>query len=202
MATGRAGHEAGARRRREAVERHRQAGVGAVTIKKAKLSPSAIEDAWQREATRVAIAEARAVIVGGAMPPLTPIGRLSDTEWGWIVAAVLFGWISTRARQATSNGVGPNTFLYANEAFNPDPWDAGAIEAILPELGNCEADWSKSLSQFSREEMIAFLGDAYNLIGKAMLARDQGEQLVTRKGPPGTAEAAPAEANWDDPIPF
>ena len=174
-------------------------------IKKGKLrfpSLSAIEDAWQREATRVAIEQARAVVSGGALPPMTPVGRLSDTEWGWIVAAVLFGWINTRARQATSNGVGPDKYLYVNEMLNPDPWDAGAIEAILPELGNCEADWSKSLSQFSREEMIAFLGDAYNLIGKAMFARDKGEQLVTRKGPPGTAEPATAEANWDDPVPF
>ena len=174
-------------------------------IKKGKLrfpSLSAIEDAWQREATRVAIEKARAVVSGGALPPLTPVGRLSDSEWGWIVAAVLFGWITTRSRQATSNGVGPDKYLYVNEMLNPDPWDAGAIEAILPELGNCEADWSKSLSQFSREEMIAFLGDAYNLIGKAMLARDKGEKLVTRKGPPGAAEPTEEQADWNDPVPF
>ena len=165
-------------------------------------SLTAIEDAWQREATRVAVEKARAVVSGGALPPLTPVGRLSDSEWGWIVAAVLFGWVTTRSRQATSNGVGPNKSLYGNDAFNPDPWDAGAIEAILPELGNCEADWSKSLSQFSREEMIAFLGDAYNLIGKAMLARDKGEKLVTRKGPPGAAEPTEEQADWNDPVPF
>ena len=159
-------------------------------------SLTVIEDVWQREATRVAIEQARAVVAGGAVPALTPIGRLSDTEWGWIVAAVLFGWISTRARQATDNGIGPDKYLYGNEAFNPDPWDIGAIEAILPELGNCAADWSKSLSQFSREEMIAFLGDAYNLIGKAMLARDVGEQLATRKGPAGE------QADPNDPLPF
>jgi hypothetical protein len=173
-------------------------------VKKDKLrfpSPSAIEDAWQREATRVAIEQARAVVGGGAVPPLTPIGRLSDSEWGWVVAAVLSGWINTRARQATDTGVGPDRFL-RETAINPDPWDAGTIEAILPELGNCETDWSKSLAAFSREEMITFLGDAYNLIGKAILARDKGEHLVTRKGPPGTAETATAEANWDDPLPF
>jgi len=104
-------------------------------------------------------------------------------------------WLDQRARQATNKGVGADKYLYDNEAFNPDPWDIGAIEAILPELGNCQADWSKSLSQFSREEMIAFL-DAYNLIGKAMLARDVGEQLVTRKGPAGE------QADPNDPIPF
>jgi hypothetical protein len=54
-------------------------------------SLTAIEDAWQREATRVAVEKARAVVSGGALPPMTPVGRLSDSEWGWIVAAVLFG---------------------------------------------------------------------------------------------------------------
>jgi hypothetical protein len=172
--------------------------------KKIKLrfpSPSAIEDAWQREATRVAIAKARAVVSGGAVPLMTPIGRLSDIEWGWIVASILFGWIDTRARQATSNGAGPDKYI-RDTGINPDPWDTGAIDSILPELANPEVDWSKSLAEFSREEMIAFLSDAYNLIGKAMILRDKGESLVTSKGPPDTAEAATAEPDWDDGLPF
>ena len=129
--------------------------------KKIKLrfsSPGAIKDAWQREATRVAIAKARAVVSGGAVPPITPIGRLSDIEWGWIVASILFGWIDTRARQATSNGAGPDKNI-RDTGINPDPWDTGAIDSILPELANPEVDWSKSLAEFSREEMIAFESD-------------------------------------------
>jgi hypothetical protein len=156
-------------------------------------SLSAIEDCWQREATRVAIEQVRAVVNGGAVPPLTPIGRLGDVEWGWIVAAVLFGWINTKAQQATSNGVGlPDQFRYIREShLEPDPWDQGAIEAILPELANSSTDWNKRLVEFSRDEMIAFLGDAYNLIGKAMLLRDLGEARVTSKGPNGeVAEAS------------
>jgi hypothetical protein len=179
--------------------------MGVMTVVRGKRrfpSPSALEDIWQREATRVAIEQARAVVSGGVVPPLTPIGRLSDVEWGWIVAAVLFGWINTRARQATSNGVGPGQFLYMRKTgIDPDPWDIGAVEAVLPELANSDTDWSKSLTDFSRQEMIAFLGDAYNLIGKAMLARDRGEQLVTRTVPRG-AVAATAEQDWDDPLPF
>jgi hypothetical protein len=69
----------------------------------------------------------------------------------------------------------------------------------LPELANSDADWSKSLTEFSREEMIAFLGDAYNLIGKAMLARNKGERLVTRRLPLSMAKAD--EKDWDDPLP-
>jgi hypothetical protein len=161
-------------------------------------SLSAVEDIWQREATRVAIEKARAAVRGGTVPPMTPIGRLSDTEWGWIVAAVLFGWIDTRARQAVDNGVGVNKHI-RDTGVDPDPWDAGAIEAILPELANPEIDWTKSLAEFTREEMIAFLGDAYNLVSKAMLARDTGEKLVTRRLPLGTAKAD--EEDWDDALP-
>jgi hypothetical protein len=160
------------------------------------LSLNALEDCWVREATRVAIEQARAVINGGAVPPLTPIARLSDIEWGWIVAAIIFGWINTRAQQATGNGAGPHKYI-RETGIDPDPWDIGAIEAILPELASSSTDWSKSLAEFSREEMIAFLGDAYNLIGKAMLARDKGEQLVTFKGPPGTEEAI-SEKEFDE----
>jgi hypothetical protein len=173
--------------------------MGVMSARKKKLrlpSLSAIENCWQREATCVAIEHVRAAISGGAVPPNTPVGRLSEIELGWFVAGALFGWINTRARQAVDNGVGVNKHI-RDTGLEPDPWDAGAIETILPELAKSEIDWSKSLAQFSREEMIAFLGDAYNLIGKAMLVRDSGEQLVTRRLPLGTAE----QADWDDKLP-
>jgi hypothetical protein len=141
-------------------------------------SPGAIEDEWQRRATAVAIEQARAVVSGGAVPPMMAIGRLSNTEWGWIVAAALFGWISTRAAQATNNGVGMDAYI-RTVAIEPDPWLAGAVAAILPELAKREIDWSKSLSGFSRGEMTDFLIDPYTLISKAIICRDKGENLVT-----------------------
>jgi hypothetical protein len=161
-------------------------------------SLSAIEDCWQREATRVAIEKARAAISGGAVPPNTSIGRLSDTEWGWIVAAALYGWIDVRARQAVGNGIGIDKHI-RDTGLEPDPWDIGAIEAALPELATSEIDWTKSLAEFSREEMIEFLGDAYNLIGQAMLARDTGEKLVTRRLPLGVAQQPEGDFNDEPP---
>jgi hypothetical protein len=157
-------------------------------------SLSAIEDCWQREAMRVAIDKARAAVSGGAVSPNTPIGRLSEIEWGWIAAGILFGWIDVRARQAVDNGIGVNKHI-RDSGLEPDPWDIGAIEAILPELATSDIDWSKPLAELSREEMIAFLGDVYNLIGKAMLARDTGEKLVTRRLPLGTAEHHEGDPN-------
>lgn len=172
--------------------------------KKTKLrlpSLSAIEDCWQREATRVAIEKASAAVSSGAVPPMTPIGRLSDIEWGRLVAAILFGWIDVRARQAVNNGVGVDKYI-RDTGIEPDPWNIGAIEAILPELATSEIDWNKSLADLSREEMIAFLGDAFNLIGKAMLARDTGEQMITRRLPLGMAQRGEGDVPWDDAIPL
>jgi hypothetical protein len=157
------------------------------------LSPTAIEDAWLRRATAVAIEQARAVVSGGAVPPNTPVGRLSDVEFGWIVAAVLFGWITTRAEQATDSGIGLEQSI-RDLSLDPDPWDVGAIAAILPELAASEVDWSKPLAELPRDEMIAFLADALSLIRKAMAARDRGIGLVTRRTPASTAREALAAA--------
>jgi hypothetical protein len=153
------------------------------------LLPSAIEDAWLRRATAVAIEQARAVVSGGAAPPNTPVGRLSDVEWGWILAGMLFGWISTRAEQATDSGVGVEESIRAT-GIDPDPWDTGAIAAILPELAASDVDWQKPLVELSRDEMITFLADALTLIRKAMAARDRGQGLVTQQTPASTAREA------------
>jgi hypothetical protein len=66
---------------------------------------AAIDDAWQRESTRAAIEGCRAIIKKGIIPHGTAVGRLGDTEWGWLVTAVLFGWISTRAQQAVAEQI-------------------------------------------------------------------------------------------------
>jgi hypothetical protein len=160
-------------------------------------SPSGIEDAWLRQATVAAIKGARTVVSGGAVLPMRPIGRLSDVEWGWIVSAILFGWIRERANQATSNGLQAEKQLQQT-GLDPNPWDAGAIGTILPELADAKVDWNASLADLSRDEMIAFLGDAYTLIQKAMLARDLGEHQITRQPPTGPATE---EIPWNDSIP-
>jgi hypothetical protein len=162
---------------------------------------SAIEDAWQRHAMAIAIEKARAVVSGGAVPPMTPIGRLSDTEWGWIVASILFGWIDTRARQATANGLDTEKMI-RDISLEPRPWDAGAIETVLPELGDVPVDWTVPLAELSRDEMITFLGAAYTLIDRAMQARELGGNTITTKSPDGTAAPADAGPDSDAFVPF
>ena len=148
-----------------------------------EVSLSAIEDQWQRDATAAAIAGARGVIhMGGPIPPGTPIGRLSDIEWGWVTAAVLFGWISKRAAQAASEQLDTEQTIRLT-ALDPQPWDAGAVAAILPELADACAglDWRKPLTAWSRESIIEFLLKAMPLIRKAQVARDWSANGVTRK---------------------
>src|SRR5262249_20788201 len=154
-----------------------------------EVSPSALEDMWQRKATAAAIAGARGVVqMDGPIPPGTPIGRLSDTEWGWLVAAVLFAWIRTRAEQATAEQLDTEQCIRVT-ALDPQPWDAGAVAAILPDLADACAgavDWSKPLAEWPRESIIEFLLKAMPLIRRATIARDLIEKGITRKSSAAT----------------
>jgi hypothetical protein len=159
-----------------------------------QVSLSALEDQWQRDATAAAIAAARGVIrTDGSIPPGTPIGRLSDTEWGWIIAAVLFAWISKRAGQAAAEQLDTEQLIRMT-ALDPEPWDAGAVLAILPELADACAglDWSKPLTEWSRENITEFLLKAMPLIRKAKIARDMSAKGITRQS---SAAAIARQAN-------
>src|SRR5262245_41699801 len=149
-----------------------------------EVSISALEDEWQRRATADAVAAARGVVeLDGPIPLGTPIGRLSDTEWRWIVAAILFAWIGARAQQAAAEQLDTERVIRMT-ALDPQPWDAGAVAAILPELADACAgiiDWSQPLAQWPRDTMIEFLLKAMPLIRKAMIARDFSDKGVTRK---------------------
>jgi hypothetical protein len=149
-----------------------------------QVSLSAIEDQWQRDATAAAITAARGVVqIDGPIPPGTPIGRLSDTEWGWILAAMLHAWISKRAQQAAAEQLDTEQLIRLT-ALDPAPWDAGAVAAILPELADACAevvDWSKPLAQWPRDTIVEFLLKAMPLIRKATIARDLSAKGITRK---------------------
>jgi hypothetical protein len=158
------------------------------------VAESAIEDAWQRQATAAAIAAARGVVKhDGPIPPGTPIGRLSDIQWGWIVAAILFAWISIRAEQATAEQLDTERTIRMT-ALDPQPWDAGAVATILPELAAAcpDIDWAQPFGAWPRETMVEFLLVATRLIRKAMIASDISERGITRKS---SADTIARQAN-------
>ena len=168
-----------------------------------EVSLSALADQWQRDATAAAITAMRGVVqMDGPIPPGTPVGRLSDTEWGWILAAMLFAWISKRAQQATAEQLDSEQTIRMT-ALDPQPWDSGAVAAILPELADACADtvdWSKPLAQWPRETIIEFLLKAMPLIRKAVIARDLSDRGITRQSSVATiarqVNAARVARSW------
>ena len=161
-------------------------------------SVTAVEDAWERRATSVAIGAARKVI-GGVIPAGTPIGRLGNAEWGWIVAAILFGWISTRAEQAVAEQIDTELALRMT-GLDPEPWDAGVVASILPELAEISSiDWTLPLALLPREAVIDFLMTATRLIRKGEIARDLSGRGITQKSA-ASAIAREANAAADEPL--
>jgi hypothetical protein len=149
------------------------------------------DDEWQRRATAAA---RKIVLKDSPIPMNTSIGRLSDLEWGWIVCAILFAWISVRAEQATVEGL-DSELTVRMTGLDPDPWDAGAVATILPALADTPGiDWFKSPNDWPRETMIRFLTVALGLIRKASIARDLGGGTITRKSAVTRAREATATA--------
>ena len=117
------------------------------------VSETALEDEWQRRATAAAIEAARSVVtLGGPIPPATPVGRLNDTE-------------------QTIRMTG----------LDPEPWDAGCVAAILPELASTSFDWSQPITAWPKDTMVEFLLTAMRLIRKATIARDLSDKGISRQ---------------------
>jgi hypothetical protein len=175
------------------------------------VSETALEDEWQRRATAAAIEAARGVVkLDGPIPPGTPIGRLSDTEWGWVLAAMLFAWIGKRAEQAACEQLDTEQTIRLT-GLDPEPWDGGAVAAILPELAAaCPGlDWSQPVTAWPKDTMTEFLLTAMRLIRNAMIARDLSDKGITRQSNASTiARQANAAAGgplmtpdeWNDEI--
>src|SRR5262249_61081348 len=132
------------------------------------------EDQWQARATAAAIAAARKLATeDGVINKNAPIGRLGDIEWGWIVAAILFAWISTRAEQAATEELDTEQCIRMT-GLDRNPWDSGAIGSILSELADAQVDWPKPLCEGPRETMIDFLLEALRHMSKGMICLQLG----------------------------
>jgi hypothetical protein len=132
------------------------------------------EDEWQRRATASAISAAKDVL-GDGLNARAPIGNLSEIEWGWIAAAIIFGWIKVRAEQAVSEGVSYDSTIRRALHRDPAPWEAGAVETILPKLGSLEGvDWAKPVGEWSKSQIVGFAWQIYKMVDGALQARDDG----------------------------
>jgi hypothetical protein len=150
-------------------------------MRKAKISAvSAEQDEWVRRAY-VAASTAGKDLVGeqGPIRSNTAIGRLVDSEWGWIASAVIWGWVKTRAEQASSEGWSLEETVRRTE-LAPSPWDMGSVLTTLPALAEAcsDFDWSQSASAWSKDDLARFLLTAFNLIQRAIVARDVAEERL------------------------
>jgi len=152
------------------------------------LRPKGVIDLWQRQATAAAIASARKMIGDGVVSADTPVGHLSDEQLGWLLCASICSWIATRAAQAVDEGQAAIEMNIRDTGTEPPPWDAGAVETILPDLGAMAGvDWSVPIGGWSKDVMLLFLCTAYELMSKAIAARDRGGNLTAPQAPPNDA---------------
>ena len=139
------------------------------------------EDEWQRKATAAAIAGARKIALGNGSLMTTPVGRLSDDQWGWIVTAAIFGWIETRVEQAIAEGLDQEQTVRLTR-LSPSPCDVAVVGSILSTLADTTGiDWTQPLAAWSKDTMSGFLLTAWNLIRKAEIARDHGPGGILQK---------------------
>ena len=159
-------------------------------------SISAENDTWLRRATAASIARAKDLVAPqGPIRSTTPVGKLSDSEWGWIASTVVWRWISIeRPSKRQAKDLIPSAQLGSPSSI-PDPWDVGAIRAILPELAKSCAgfDWTKPANTWTKDELAEFLASAFALIQRAMAARDLVEEQLA--GKPTSADITARQMN-------
>jgi len=98
-----------------------------------------------------------------------------------LAAAPIFAWIKCRSEQAVAEGWNMEETLRLT-ALDPQPWDAGAVENILPDLAELpDVDWEKPIKFWPKKMMVRFLLEALELINKAMIARDIGGGITTKR---------------------
>ena len=174
---------------------------------------SDIEADWDLKATQSAIDAAKAVISGDGINARAAISSLSNVEWGWIAAAAIFAWIKTKSQQAVAEGTGYDQPIRTMKHRDPAPWEAGAVESILPALGNLELPWDKPVGEWPKPVITTLAWHIYRLAGSAIAARDEGAQCtITKKLSRVETEREISAANGggllsrselhDDDIPF
>jgi hypothetical protein len=152
------------------------------------------EDEWLAKATEAAVAGARKVALSNGPLMNTPVGRLKDHEWGWLVTAIIFGWVEVRVQQAIAEGRDSEESVRLT-GLNPDPCDVAVVRSILPALADhASIDWAQPLAAWSSDVMTSFLLLAWRLIGEAETVRNHGPGTILKK--------AEFDETTGDPIPF
>jgi hypothetical protein len=136
---------------------------------------AADRDQATKETFDACVAQAQGLVgAEGPIRPSVPVGRLTASEWGWIVSSVVSAWVGSRSAHAAIEGLDTERAIHTT-GLAPDPWDAGVIEACLPQLADhCpDAPWDKPIGEWGRSDITGLLLAAYGLIQRAFAARDR-----------------------------
>jgi hypothetical protein len=148
------------------------------------------ENEWLDRAIAAMIAAARKVALANSPLMNTPVGRLTDSQWGWIVTAAIFAWVSVRVQQAIAEGLDQEQAVRTT-GLTPSPCDVAVVTSIMPKLAETAGiDWSLPLQAWSKDMMTNFLMLAWKLINESECARDRGpgKILHASKPPPDWKE--------------
>jgi hypothetical protein len=170
---------------------------------------SDIEADWDNRAMSASVDAAKALL-GEGINGRAMISSLSNIEWGWIVAACVFAWIGTKAKQAVAEGRGYDETIRSMPGKNPEPWEAGAVETILPALGEINLPWEKPVGEWPKETIVAFAWQIHGLVAGALEDRNEGARdTITKRLEAGERQFSAANGGplmtrkeMDDDIPF
>ena len=104
---------------------------------------------------------------------------LSHTELTWIVDMAISEWIVERSRQVTQTRVGVET-LIRSMSGEPDPWDAGAVTACLPTLGNLVMELGTvdlPIGSWPKDKVVAFAWACFLGVSAARTKREELDQI-------------------------
>jgi hypothetical protein len=130
-------------------------------------------DVWTRRAFDASLAAVQDLV--GEMGPIRPstmISKLGKAEWGWIIGAAISAWVKARAEQAVDEGWDLERTIHTLRS-TPEPWDTGAVMAILPMLPEACGDgfdWAKPIGEWPKETIAQFLLTAFTLMMRANVA--------------------------------
>ena len=156
---------------------------------------------WDAKASQAAIDGAREATE--SINPRAAISSLSSTEWMWIAMGAVFGWIKTKSQHAIAESKSFDKTIREMPQYFPEPWDAGAVESILPKLGDLKGmPWDKPLGDWSTKEMVRLAWNMHYLIDGAIARRDEGAEgkiTKTRSRPVTERELSARQGGplWD-----
>jgi hypothetical protein len=112
----------------------------------------------------------------GPIKPMTAVGRLTSSEWGWSISTAISTWVRIRAAQAAAEGLSVERTIHTT-GLTPDPRLEGAVEACLSKLvDTCpDAPWDKAVGDWPKKAVLSFLVAVHDLIQRAIVARDSIE---------------------------